>query len=116
MPSSTRWPDAALAGLAASMRTFSAPTGLALHGRLTGVPRRVTFLAAAGEIALDKLPQATPRTDPGPLGGRIAAGAPCGRAVAGRAGVVSGAVAAFAGSYAFMRARMLVVGATGLPD
>src|SRR3954454_16678954 len=98
MPSSTRWPDAALAGLAASMRTFSAPTGVALHGRLTGVPRRLTFLAAAGEIALDKLPQATPRTAPAPGGARIAAGALCGGALAGRAGVVSGAAAAFAGS------------------
>jgi uncharacterized membrane protein len=98
------------------MRTFSTPSALVVRGDLTGVPRAVILLAAAGEVLGDKLPQAPARTAPAPLGGRIAAGALCGALLAGRAGAASGAAAAFAGSFACMHARKLIVDATGLPD
>jgi len=111
MPPST---SAALAGLACSMRTFSSPAAFAV--RLTGVPRAAVLLAAGGELVVDKLAFAHPRTEPPALAGRIAAGGLCGAAIAGRAGAAAGAVAAFVGAHAFMRARRRIVDATGLPD
>jgi uncharacterized membrane protein len=116
MPPSTHWPAAALAGLSCGMRTFAAPAAFAARGRLTGGLRVATLLAAAGELTLDKLPQAGARTDPPALAGRIAAGALSGAAIAGPAGAASGALAAIAGAHAFMHARRLVVDATGLAD
>jgi uncharacterized membrane protein len=116
MPPSSNWPRAALAGLACSMRTFSTPAALALRGRFGGAPRVATLLAAAGELGLDKLPQATARTAQPALSGRLASGALSGRAVGGELGAISGVAAALAGSFAFMHARRLVVEATGLPD
>ncbi len=48
MPNQHRWPDAALAGLGSSMRTFAGPAMLAAHRRITGKPRIAVFVAAAG--------------------------------------------------------------------
>jgi hypothetical protein len=116
MPDSLRWPDAALVGLASSMRTFAGPAGLAVHGRITGKPRVAVLVAAAGELAADKSPVATDRTDPPALFGRVAAGAYAGREIAGLPGVAAGAVSAVVGSYATWRIRGIVVDTTGLPD
>ena len=75
MPSSNRWPEAALAGLASSMRTTAAPAVLAARGRISGKARVATLVAAAGELAADKSPVVSARTKPPALGERIAAGA-----------------------------------------
>ena len=44
MSNQLRWPDAALAGLGSSMRTFAGPAMLAAHGRITGKPRVAVFV------------------------------------------------------------------------
>jgi uncharacterized membrane protein len=111
-----RWPDAALAGLACSMRTFAGPGLLAVRGRITGVPRAAVLVAAAGELAADKSSRASDRTDPPALAGRVAAGAYTGREIAGLAGAAAGATTAALGTFATWRARSLVVDITGLPD
>jgi hypothetical protein len=116
MNTDLRWPDAALAGLASSMRTFSSPGLLAVRGRISGRPRAAVLLAEAGEIVADKLPAATNRTETPALAGRILAGAYTGRAVAGPAGIAAGGLAAAVGTFATFRLRKLVVARTGLPD
>jgi hypothetical protein len=116
MPSLLRWPDATLAGFACAMRTFAGPGALAGRGRIRGRPRLAVLLAATGEVAADKSPVATDRTDPSALVGRIAAGAYTGREIAGLPGAAAGSLAAAAGTFATWRARGLVVSATGLPD
>lgn len=116
MPSPLRWPDALLAGVASSMRTTAGPALLALRGRITGKARTGVLLAAAGEVATDKAPFATDRTDPPAVGARVVAGAYTGNAIAGPAGVAAGAVGAGIGTFATWRARRLVVERTGLPD
>jgi hypothetical protein len=116
MSSPLRWPDAALAGLASSMRTFAGPGMLAVRGRISGPPRLLVLLAATGELAMDKSSVATDRTDPPAVAGRVAAGAYTGRELAGAPGAVAGAAAAAVGTYASWRARKLVVDITGLPD
>jgi hypothetical protein len=116
MSSPLRWPDAALAGFASSMRTFAGPGMLAARGRITGPARVAVLLAATGELAMDKTSAATDRTDPPAVAGRVAAGAYTGRTLAGGAGIVAGAAGAAVGSYASWRARKLVVDTTGLPD
>jgi hypothetical protein len=110
------WPDAALAGLACSMRTFAGPGLLAVRGRIRGRPRIAVLIAAGAELAADKSPRASDRTDPPALAGRIGAGAYTGHRIAGPAGAAAGAVSAAVGTYATWRARSLVVKATGLPD
>src|SRR5579875_1378936 len=116
MPSSLRWPDAALAGFACSMRSFAGPGMLAARGRIRGRARPVVLLAATGEIAADKAPVAPPRTGVPALLGRIGSGAYTGREVAGLPGAAAGSVAAALGTFATWRARGLVVETTGLPD
>jgi len=116
MPFASRWLDALLVGLACSMRSSAGAAALAARGRITGPARVATLLACAGELVLDKTPVAIDRIDRSAVGGRIATGAYSGRAIAGPVGLVAGAAAAFAGSYATWRARKLVVEATGLPD
>src|ERR1700753_770326 len=108
MPNQLRWPDAALSGLGSSMRTFAGPAMLAAHGRITGKPRIAVLAAAAGEIAIDKSPKATDRTDLPAVVGRTRAGAYTGREIAAVPGAVAGALSAAAGSYAWWRARGLV--------
>ena len=116
MSNQLRWPDAALAGLGSSMRTFAGPAMLAAHGRITGKPRIAVFAAAAGELAMDKSPKATDRTDLPAVVGRAVAAAYTGREIAAVPGAAAGALSAVAGSYAWWRARALVVATTGLPD
>jgi hypothetical protein len=116
MTSSLRWPDAALAGLACSMRTFAAPGMLAARGRISGRPRIPVLLAATGEMAMDKSSRATDRTAPPALIGRVAAGGYAGHEIAGGPGIAAGTIAAAVGTFATWRARGLVVATTGLPD
>ncbi len=116
MFSTLRWPDAILAGLACSMRTSAGPALLAARGRISGTPRILVFLMAAGELTVDKTPVATDRTDPPAVAGRVGAGAYTGRAIAGVPGAIAGAASAAVGTFATYHARKLAVQATGLPD
>jgi hypothetical protein len=114
--SAARWPDALLVGFASSMRTSAGPAALAARGRIAGKARVATLVASAGELALDKTSAAADRIALPAVGGRVAAGAYSGHAVAGPAGLAGGAAGALAGSFATWRARKLVVDATGLAD
>jgi hypothetical protein len=67
-------------------------------------------------LAADKTPQAPDRTDLPAVVGRTLAAAYTGREIADAPGAVAGALTAVAGSYAWWRARGLVVATTGLPD
>ena len=116
MPSTIRWPDAALAGLASSMRTSAGPALLAIRGRITGKPRVAVLAMAVGELAADKTPWVPDRTAPPVVAGRVVSGAHIGHRIAGVPGAVAAAVAAAAGTFATWRARKLVVDMTGLPD
>jgi uncharacterized membrane protein len=79
-------------------------------------------LAAAGELIADKLPVTPDRTDPGPLLGRVVAGAAVGSAVhydAGHPralGALAGAAGAGLGSFAGARVRAALADRTGLPQ
>ncbi len=98
------------------MRTFAGPAMLAAHGRITGKPRIAVLAAAAGELAMDKSAKATDRTDLPAVVGRTLAAAYTGQRIAAAPGAAAGALSAVAGSYAWWRARGLVVQTTGLPD
>jgi uncharacterized membrane protein len=80
------------------------------------------FLAAAGEVVVDKLPFIPSRTDPGPLLGRLAFGAAAGAAIAVETHAplakhaAVGAASALVGSFAGRFGRAIVVRTTGLPD
>jgi hypothetical protein len=116
MSSPLRWPDAALAGLACSMRSMSGPAVLAARGRVSGKLRPVLLLGAAGELGVDKSSLAMDRTEIGALVGRVGSGAYTGNAVAGPIGALVAATSAGVGTYSTWRIRKLVVAATGLPD
>jgi uncharacterized membrane protein len=127
---------AAALGVAAGMRSLAAPA--ALSRRLAHDPvvpaNRVELLlahpaapgllglASALEHVADKLPFIPPRTDPGPLAGRIAAGALCGFVLARRAGepvvagAVVGALAAAAATFAAYELRHALTADAGFPD
>jgi uncharacterized membrane protein len=111
-----RLPDAALAGLASSMRTTSGPFVLAARGRISGRARYAVAAAFVGELIADKTPAIPARTDPPALAGRIASGAYTGHAVAGAVGLAAGGIAAALGTYTTFRIRRLAVERTGLPD
>ena len=98
------------------MRTFAGPAMLAAHGRISGQARIAVLIAASGELAADKTPAATDRTDAPAVVGRVLAGAYTGHRIADAPGTAAGAVAAAVGSYATWRVRKLVVDTTGLPD
>ena len=98
------------------MRTFAGPAMLAAHGRITGKRRIAVLAAAAGELAADKSPKATDRTDLPAVIGRALAAAYTGGKIAAGPGAAAGALSATAGTYASWRARGLVVATTGLPD
>jgi uncharacterized membrane protein len=82
----------------------------------------VLGIASAAEHVADKLPGTPNRTDPGPLGGRIASGALCGAVVARRAGesaatgALAGALAAAAATFAAYEIRHALTADAGLPD
>ena len=108
---------AALFGAVSGMRTFAGPAALALRGRPQPAWARGAILAlAASEAVVDKLPIATPRSDPPGLAGRIVAGATLGALTAGWPGAGIGATTAAASTFACERARAALVRLTGLPD
>jgi uncharacterized membrane protein len=86
--------------------------------------RRALTLSGAGELAADKSPLVPPRTNPGPLFGRMLFGGLAGAAIGsegrGRGPVVRGAIAGAAGgaigTFGGQRARAALVEMTGLPD
>lgn len=123
-------------GVAAGLRSMAAPAALSRHlssdpvvphGRIDDLlsrpqaPRVLGLLSAAEHVA-DKLPFIPARTDPAPLGGRIAAGALCGYVVARRAGesavlgAAVGALAAVAATFAGYHLRRALTRDAGLPD
>ena len=123
-------------GVAAGMRSMAAPAALTRH--LAGDPTvpagrieellmhpdapRVLTAASALEHVADKLPFVPDRTTPGPLLGRMAAGALCGAVFARRSGesaatgAVVGALAAAAATFAFYHLRRALTNEGGLPD
>jgi len=127
---------AAALGVAAGMRSLAAPAALSRHlAHDPVVPANqaelllahpaapgVLGIASALEHVADKLPFIPPRTDPGPLAGRIAAGALCGFVLARRAGepavagAVVGALAAAAATFAAYELRHALTADAGLPD
>jgi uncharacterized membrane protein len=109
--------DALLLGGATGLRTFAAPAGLVLRGRLVRNPARFALLAAAaGELVGDKLPATPERTTPPSLGARIASAATVGHAVGGPAGAGLAAAAATTTAYAFMDGRARLGERLGVPD
>jgi uncharacterized membrane protein len=103
--------EAALLGMAAGMRSMVplAALGLTLpRRRIVGAP---LALASAAELVYDKLPQASERTEPGPLAARLGVGAIAGGIVAhiGGAsialGAATGALAALGSTFLFHRVR-----------
>ncbi|MFL5383789.1 MAG: DUF4126 family protein [Longimicrobiaceae bacterium] len=127
---------AAALGVVAGMRSLAAPAALSRHlAHDPVVPANrmelllthpsapaVLGLASAVEHLADKLPIVPDRTDPGPLAGRIAAGALCGAVIARRAGesvaagAVVGALAAAAATFAAHELRRALTADAGLPD
>jgi uncharacterized membrane protein len=87
---------ALLLGLAAGLRTFSAPAALALRARRLDAPRRVVLLAAASELVADKLPGMPSRLSRRGLRGRLLSSALSGQLVAGPAGAARAVAAALA--------------------
>lgn len=127
---------AAALGVVAGMRSLAAPAALSRHiAHEPVVPHgvlddllsrpaapRILGLASATEHLADKLPFVPARTEPGPLAGRIAAGALCGAVIARRsdesavAGAVVGGLAAAAATFAFYHLRRALTTDAGLPD
>jgi uncharacterized membrane protein len=127
---------AAALGVAAGMRSLSAPAALSRHlAHDPVVPANrielllthpsapgVLGIASAAEHVADKLRFIPPRTDPGPLAARMAAGALCGAVVARRAGesmaagALVGALAAAAATFAAYELRHALTADAGLPD
>lgn len=127
---------AAALGVVAGMRSLAAPAALSRH--LADDPTvpanrielllthpaapRVLAIASAAEHVADKLPFIPDRTEPGPLAGRMVAGALCGFVLARRAGgsaaagAVVGALAAAAATFAAHELRRALTADAGLPD
>ena len=133
---------AATLGWAAGMRSMTPPAVLAhalgsrtLANRLLtrrrpqpartlGTDRAAALLtvAAAGELVVDKLPMAPPRTQAPALAGRVATGALAGAALAAArrqspvGPAVVGAVGAFVSSFVMMEARREIGERFDVPD
>jgi uncharacterized membrane protein len=100
--------SAALLGLAAGLRTFSAPAALALRRRELNAPRRIVLVAAAGELLADKLPLMPSRLARRGLTGRLCSSAFAGNKVAGPAGAATAAASALTSAVAGRRARAAI--------
>ena len=110
-------PPAVLArGLARGLRPRRQP-GKALASAVRWLP-----LAAAGEMAADKLPAMPDRTSPPVLAGRVLSGAAVGAALGQArrtrpvAGALAGVAGAVASSFVMMRLRQRVGRRLDLPD
>jgi uncharacterized membrane protein len=86
--------------------------------------RKALQVSWVGELIADKLPVVPPRTEPGPLGGRMLIGALAGAAIGTEAkgtaprmaSALAGIAGAVAGSYGGNRARTYLTKEVGLPD
>ena len=108
---------AAVLGAASGARSFAGAAALALNGRPRAGGARAAILTLAGaEAVVDKLPVATPRSDPPALAGRVVAGTAVGAATAGARGAGVGGLLALATTHASERARAVLGARTGLPD
>jgi uncharacterized membrane protein len=116
MPAMLNIGDAALAGLASSMRSTVGLALLVTRGRISGRVGRVILLAAVGELIADKTPAAPDRTAPPSVAVRAAAGAYTGRAIGGSPGAVIAGLSAAVGTFATFHARAWAVRRTGWPD
>ncbi|GAA2018233.1 hypothetical protein WDZ16_09720 [Pseudokineococcus marinus] len=93
-------------GVAGPVLTDARPEGPGVLARLGALGALVT------EVVMDKQPSTPSRTEPGPLGGRVAAGGLAGAALAARDGstptapAAAGALGALAGSHAGLAWRM----------
>jgi uncharacterized membrane protein len=104
-------------GASAGMRTFMAPTALALRNpSLPLALRGASALAALGEVVGDKHPDVPDRRKPQALAGRVVSGAGSGWAVAGPLGAVAGGAATVTSALAMASARARVGKALGAPD
>ena len=105
---------AALLGVVAGLRTFTAPAVLLLM-RAASWPAYVLGVLAIGEYAGDLHPSAPARTRAGPLIARIVSGAFCGWTVASMnrapaiAGAVAGVTGSLVGAFGGLRLRTLAV-------
>jgi uncharacterized membrane protein len=128
---------ALMAGAAAGLRSMS-PLGVFARAHddapdagwkrwplMRSTPGRIALqLAWLGEAVADKTSLVPPRTEPGPLGGRVVSGALAGMAVGTRnagvrarlLGAVSGALAAGVAAWAGTTARTTLTDDLGLPD
>ena len=126
-----------IAGIVSGMRSMGGPAlvshYLMQHSAETlawspigwiGTPRAalITKLLAAGEIVGDKLPMTPNRTAPGPLFGRVMAGALCGASLymaAGKKpalGAALGVASAVIGAFGFFSLRMYLGRISKIPD
>lgn len=121
----SRWPgsaqtmhrSAAALGAVCGMRALGGWAGLALRGRVHDRRLRVALLvAAAAEMAGDKMPWVPPRSAPPALAGRVISGALAGRLLGGARGARLGAATAAASTYPSQRARALLGQRLGVPD
>src|SRR3954454_18281333 len=131
--------EAALLGVATGARTFSGVGALALHGRLRGARirsaslsgaaplalpgrlggpriRTAIIVAAAGDLACDKLPFVPARTHPSGLAGRMTTAGVAGYRVGGPSGAAAGSVIALGSALAGYRARTLLTQRLPVPD
>jgi uncharacterized membrane protein len=124
-----------LLGIVAGLRSQFPAAALAARGlepasgplALIATPggRRAAYLAAAGEIVVDKLPVTPDRVEPRGVAARVASGAIAGAVLASASGargarlvlpVLAGAGGAYLGSWGGFTARRSLVAATRLPD
>ncbi|HEY8314909.1 MAG TPA: hypothetical protein VIG51_12180 [Candidatus Baltobacteraceae bacterium] len=115
-----RYLCAAMLGVGSGMRTSAAP--FAARWKRSGVFPRGAAVALAGELLIDKMPFAGPRTGPGALVARAAAAAFAACSVEANTGrqrtaiVALAAACAVGSAFAMMSARRSLVAKTGLPD
>lgn len=106
--------DAAYLGTAAGLRSMTPGGVLALRGAFGDSPlTKVLPVLAAGELVGDKLPVTPPRSAPGPLFGRAAAGALLGFRRGGAQAGVAGAACAIVAAYGGQHTRAWVGEKTG---
>jgi uncharacterized membrane protein len=123
-------------GVVAGLRAMTAPAVTAWAAHLERLALSGTFLAfmgskwtaaiftlaAIGELVNDQLPNAPPRTQPGPLIARMVMGALCGACIMVGAGhlpwlgAVLGAVGTVAGTFSGYKTRVGLVQALHVPD
>lgn len=104
-------------GKSAGLRSMTPLAALQLRGRLLPWPWGWLIVAgAAGELIVDKLPQAPNRTSPLGLVGRMGSAGWAGATVAGPIGAGAAILGAVVAAFAGMQTRGFLTRRTGLPD